>query len=105
MAQGTAFDPTCLVAPAGEDFTINFDNQDPAATVGQHNIAIAVDEASVLEDPIFDGELVTGPDTVEYAVPAMEEGSYFFHCDVHPSMTGALAVVAGGGGGNGGGGG
>ena len=105
VAQGTAFDPTCLVAPAGEDFTINFDNEDPAATVGQHNIAIAVDEASVLEDPIFDGELVTGPATVEYAVPAMEEGSYFFHCDVHPSMTGALAVVAGGGGGNGGGGG
>ena len=52
VAQGTAFDPTCLVAPAGEDFTINFDNED-AATVGQHNIAIAVDEASVLEDPIF----------------------------------------------------
>ena len=105
VAQGTAFDPTCLVAPAGEDFTINFDNEDPAATVGQHNIAIAVDEASVLEDPIFDGELVTGPATVEYAVPAMDEGSYFFHCDVHPSMTGALTVVAGGGGGNGGGGG
>jgi plastocyanin len=102
VAQGTAFDPTCLVAPAEEDFTINFDNQDPAATVGEHNIAIAVDEASVLEDPIFDGELVAGPDTVEYAVPAMEEGSYFFHCDVHPSMAGALTVVAGGGGGGGG---
>jgi plastocyanin len=103
VAQGVAFDPTCLVAPAGEDFTINFDNRDPAS-VGQHNIAIAVDEASVVDDPIFDGELVTGPAAVEYPVPAMEEGSYFFHCDIHPSMTGALAVVAGGGGGNGGGG-
>jgi plastocyanin len=102
VAVGTAFDPTCLVAPAGEPFTINFDNRDPA-TVGQHNIAIAVDEASVTEDPIFKGDLVTGPDTIEYQVPAMDEGDYFFHCDVHPQMTGALAVVAGGGGGGGGG--
>jgi plastocyanin len=105
VAQGIAFAPTCLVAPAGEQFTINFDNKDDAS-VGQHNIAIAVDEASVTTDPIFDGDLVTGPDTIEYDVPPIEEaGTYFFHCDIHPSMTGALAVVAGaGGGGNGGGG-
>jgi plastocyanin len=105
VAQGTAFDPTCLVAPAGEDFTITFDDRDPAATVGQHNIVIAVDEASVVDDPIFRGDLVSGPDTVEYPVPAMEGGTYFFHCEIHPSMTGALAVVAGGGGNGGGGGG
>jgi plastocyanin len=103
VAQGTAFDPTCLVAPAGEDFTITFDDRDPAATVGQHNIVIAVDEASVVDDPIFRGDLVSGPDTVEYPVPAMEGGTYFFHCEIHPSMTGALAVVAGGGGNGGGG--
>jgi plastocyanin len=104
VAQGTAFLPTCLVAPAGEPFTINFDNRDPA-TVGQHNIAIAVDEESVVEDPIFKGDLITGPDSVEYSVPAIDEGDYFFHCDIHPQMTGALAVVAGGGGGGGGNGG
>jgi plastocyanin len=105
VAQGTAFDPTCLVAPAGEPFTITFDDKDPVATTGQHNIAIAVDEESVAQDPIFRGDLVSGPDTVEYPVPAMEEGSYFFHCDIHFNMTGTLAVVAsGGGGGNGGGG-
>jgi plastocyanin len=102
VAQGTAFNPTCLVAPAGEPFTINFDNRDPA-TVGQHNIAIAVDEESVVEDPIFKGDLITGPDTAAYDVPAIEEGDYFFHCDIHPQMTGALAVIAGGGGNGGGG--
>jgi plastocyanin len=104
VAEGIAFNPTCLVAPAGEAFTINFDDRDDVS-LGQHNIAIAVDEASVFENPIFRGELVSGPATVEYDVPAMDEGTYFFHCDIHASMTGALAVVAGGGGTGGGGGG
>ncbi|HUF58091.1 MAG TPA: hypothetical protein VMR89_01170 [Actinomycetota bacterium] len=113
VAEGTTFDPTCLVAPAGEPFTIEFDNRDPVDATGPHNIAIAADEASVTTDPIFTGDLINGPDTVPYEVPAIpDEGSYFFRCDVHPTMTGTLAVVAagggdggGGGGGNGGGGG
>jgi plastocyanin len=75
------------------------------ATTGPHNIAIAEDEAAVASDPIFKGPLVDGPDTIEYAVPAIpDEGSYFFHCDVHPTMTGTLAVVSGGNAGGGGGG-
>jgi plastocyanin len=96
VAQGTAFDPTCLVAPAGEPFTIEFDDKDPAATTGPHNIVIATDEASTSTNPIFRGDLVSGPDTVEYKVPAIDDaGSYFFHCEVHPSMTGTLAVISG----------
>jgi hypothetical protein len=106
VAEGTTFDPTCLVAPAGEPFTIEFDNRDPVDATGPHNIAIAVDEASAATDPIFTGDLVNGPDTVPYEVPAIpDEGSYFFRCDVHPPMTGTLAVVAAGGGDGGGGGG
>jgi plastocyanin len=107
VAEGIAFDPNCLVAPAGEPFTINFDNRDPAASVGQHNIAIGEDSETVAENPIFKGELVSGPDTVEYNVPALDEGDYFFRCDIHPDMTGTLAAVSGdgaGGGGDGGGG-
>jgi len=96
VAQGTAFDPTCLVAPAGKPFTIEFDDKDPVATVGSHNIVIAKDEASISTNPIFRGDLVAGPDTVAYKVPAIDEaGSYFFHCEVHPSMTGTLAVISG----------
>ena len=54
-------------------------------TVGPHNIVIAKDEASTSTNPIFRGDLVSGPDTVEYKVPAIDEaGSYFFHCEVHP---------------------
>lgn len=107
VAVGIAFDPTCLVAPAGEPFTINFDNQDPAADTGQHNIAIGADSEAVANEPLFKGELVSGPDTIQYDVPALDEGTYFFRCDIHTNMTGSLAAVSGGGnggGGNGGGG-
>jgi plastocyanin len=97
IAKGTAFDPTCLVAPAGDPFTIHFDNQDPVASTGPHNIVIAVDEAATASDPIFRGDLVSGPAEVDYPVPAIPEaGDYFFHCEVHPTqMTGTLVVVKG----------
>jgi plastocyanin len=28
---------------------------------------------------------VTGPATASYHVPALKPGTYYFHCDVHPT--------------------
>ena len=83
--------PACLVAPAGQPFTINFDNQDSGI---QHNIAI-YEDASATPPPLFTGDIVTGPIKTTYDFKALPEGSYFFHCDVHPTMTGTFAVVEG----------
>jgi plastocyanin len=42
---------------------------------------------------LFRGDLVTGPATKDYTFPAPPPGSYFFHCDVHPTqMHGTLVV-------------
>ena len=94
-AQGTSFLDQCLVAPAGKDFSIVFDDKDDAATIGQHNIAIASDAAGT--KLIFVGDLVSGPAKVTYDVTGksgpLAPGTYYFHCQVHPPMTGVLAVV------------
>lgn len=102
VAQGSTFDPQCLVAPATEPFTINFDNKDPFV----HDLVIATDEAAISTDPIFKSQDVPGPDQVPLDVPAIDAGDYFFQCIYHPTtMTGTLAVIESGGGGGGGGGG
>ena len=104
VAEGTAFDTNCLVAPASEPFMINFDNRDPVSATGPHDIAIGEDQAAVAADPIFNGDDVQGPDQVTYDVPAIPEpGDYFFQCTFHPTtMTGTLAVIEPGRGGGGG---
>jgi plastocyanin len=98
IAVNVAFDPTCLVAPAGEEFTINFDNQDPPGVV--HDIAISQDE-----DQIFNGDDVDGGNQIAYTIAPLDAGEYPFLCTFHPTtMTGTLAVVGGNGAGGGGGG-
>ena len=103
VAQNTAFDPKCLVAPAGEPFTVTFKNRDTGI---QHNFEILTEQGG---DLIAGTEPKLGTYTDELPVDALDAGSYYFQCVVHSTvMTGALAVVesgGGGGGGNGGGGG
>ena len=84
-ALNLAFDTNQLTAPAGQPFVIAFANNDAGIP---HNIDI-VDGTG---KSIFQGDVVTGPTTVDYQVPALAPGAYTFHCDVHPFMTGTLAV-------------
>ena len=85
-AQGLQFDTNRIELPAAT-FTIHFENKDPGI---QHNIAIFTD--SSLGTNLFRGEIVTGPATVDYAIPALDPGSYYFHCDVHPTMSGTVVA-------------
>jgi plastocyanin len=87
-AVNIAFDTDTIEIPAGEAFTITFDNQDAGV---QHNIAIYRDDT--LAEVLFRGTLVTGPDTVDYAIDPLEAGTYYFHCDVHPNMNGTVVVA------------
>jgi hypothetical protein len=93
-ASGIAFQKTCLAAPAGQPFTIQFDNKDSGT---QHNIHIL--SADPTQDPsaesLFVGGLVTGPQTTTYDVKALPAGKLFFRCDVHPTQMFGGFVVAG----------
>jgi plastocyanin len=70
---------------AGEATSLFFRNLD-----GQpHNIAIYTDDAAT--ESLFVGETITDA-AVLYEIPALEPGTYFFRCDVHPDMTGTVIV-------------
>jgi len=87
VAQNLAFDTDSIALPAGTSSTITFDNEDAGV---QHNVAIYTDDS--LSTNLFRGDLVTGPAKKEYTIPALEAGTYYFHCDVHPTMSGTVTV-------------
>jgi plastocyanin len=87
-ASGIAFDTSTIDLPANQPSTIHFVNEDNAT---QHNIAI-YPSADDLANPLFRGELLTGPGEIDYEVDPLEAGEYYFHCDVHPTMNGTVSV-------------
>jgi len=75
------FDTDAIEAPAGEDFCIEFTNNDTAP----HDIGIK--DTEINRDDVAPGESIT------YVIPAMEAGDYTFYCTIHPAMTGDLTVT------------
>lgn len=83
-----AFSTDTITLTAGEPTTLYFRNLDGAP----HNIAIYTDESA--SEELFIGETITD-DAVVYEIPALEPGTYFFRCDVHPDMAGTVVVEEG----------
>jgi plastocyanin len=81
------FNKDCLAAPAGQAFTIDFDNLDRGIP---HNVAIYED--STAAKAFFKGDLVDGPGKTTYSVSALPAGAFFFRCDPHPDMNGTFEV-------------
>ena len=76
-----------IVLPAGEEAEIAFANEDASSI--QHNIAIYESEGG---KELFPGEVIPGGQSVTYSVPALDKGEFYFQCDVHPGMNGAVVV-------------
>ena len=83
-----SFSSDRLTVPAGEPFGLAFDNEDDGVP---HNVAIYTDDSAV--QSLFVGDVVEGPKTVTYDVPAIGSGEYYFRCDVHPQMNGTLEAA------------
>lgn len=86
-ANNIAFEKTEIEIPAGQEASLEFDNLE-----GQpHNVAIYLGSDATGTN-LFRGEIVTGPKKITYHLPAFEAGSYYFRCDVHPTMNGTVKV-------------
>jgi plastocyanin len=86
-AQGVAFDTKQITLPAGEEAPLTIDNQD--ATV--HNLSIYEDDSAT--NDLFVGPDVGAGSSLDYTIPALDKGKYFFRCDYHPSsMNGDVTV-------------
>jgi plastocyanin len=85
-ASNLQFSDTELSFPAGQEVTLEFDNQD----VAPHNIAIYQDDT--LDKKFFVGQNTEPESTTEYKIPALEGGAYYFRCDIHPTMEGRITV-------------
>jgi plastocyanin len=84
-ADDLEFDATSIEAQAGEAFTITLVNNDSAP----HNISVYTEEGG---ERLVEGTVINEGETIEIEVPALEAGTYFFVCDVHPDMNGPLVV-------------
>ena len=84
-AADLAFNVTTIEAPAGEDFTITLVNDDSAV----HNVSVYSEEGGEL---LAEGPFIDPDQTGTTDVSALEPGTYFFVCDLHPEMNGELVV-------------
>lgn len=85
-AADLAFNVATIEATAGEAFTITLVNNDSAP----HNITIFTEEGGQKLGET--GPTADGGQTVETAVEALDAGTYYFQCDIHPEMNGTLVV-------------
>jgi plastocyanin len=86
-AKGVKFDTANLIVPAGRPFKLTFNNNDAGVP---HNVQIDKADKSAT---LFDGEVINGVSTITYDVPALDPGSYYFLCKVHPNMNGTVTAA------------
>jgi plastocyanin len=82
-AKGIEFQPKTLTLRAGARDTIHFQNDDPSTP---HNVVITKSSGAT----VYRGSVVTGPGHAEYSFTGPAAGTYSFHCEIHPSMTGTI---------------
>jgi plastocyanin len=65
---------------------IHFDNLDAVP----HNVDITTDKGG--NNTLFKEDPFSGPKAVDYRFTAPGPGRLYYHCDVHPNMTGTINV-------------
>src|SRR5205085_50691 len=89
VAKAVAFNQKEINLHAGAEAEIKFDNADTVP----HNVAIYANDAYT-GPALFQGAVTTGGQSITYKFQAPPPGTYYFRCDIHPTvMTGKITVA------------
>ena len=88
VAKDILFDKTSMTFPARSKVWVELDNQDPTT---QHTWSLYRD--AEFRDVIFRGSIIVGPARTRYEFTSPSDGTYYFKCDVHPTMRGTATVT------------
>lgn len=93
-ASASGFDKKCLAVAAGKAFTVTFSNDDTGVP---HNWALFSDAAATqrVGGAPSPGDIVAAGSKQTYNLKALQAGTYYFHCDIHPTTMNGTFVVAG----------
>jgi uncharacterized cupredoxin-like copper-binding protein len=92
ISKNIQWDLKQLLFQANAKITVTVDNQDTALGV-PHNFGLYTNAARTSDKEIFKPPKDTAPgQKVDYVVPALKAGTYYFQCDIHPSMNGTATV-------------
>ena len=80
-----AFDTREIRVPADQPVHLRLDNKDAGIL---HNIAVYRDPRA--SELVVRGKLFDGPEIRDYRFDGFSPGSYYFQCDLHPTMNGIL---------------
>ncbi|MBV8982657.1 MAG: cupredoxin domain-containing protein [Acidimicrobiia bacterium] len=86
-AKSISFVQKTLTLKADSPVVIHFNNQDAGIP---HNVDITTDQGG--SNTLYKQDPVTGPATEDYKFTTQGPGKLYFHCDVHPNMTGTINV-------------
>jgi plastocyanin len=90
-AKNIAFDTRQITVPAGAAVTVIFKNEDAGIS---HNFSVYQNLPGGQTKAVFVGNTITGPNTITYHFTAPPAGnSYFFECNVHPTMMNGTFTV------------
>lgn len=88
-AQNNAFNVSSLTVPAGALVQLHFENMDTGI---QHNFALYTNSDHTGQ--LYLGSIITGVNSITYSfVAPSTPGTYYFRCEIHPTMTGTLIVT------------